>query len=112
MAILKLEKQLNLDPEGFLLASILAKKAAVCSTHVLIDIPIGKEAKLKTKHQARELGKKFVKIGKKLNMKVRYVAFEAIGQLVDLMNNYFAKYKIKGKAFHFSLFDSYYFVNF
>ena len=71
--LIKLEKQLNLDPEGFLLASILAKKAAVCSTHVLIDIPIGKEAKLKTKHQARELGKKFVKIGKKLNMKVKTI---------------------------------------
>jgi len=36
---------------------------------------------------------------------VNYVAIEAIGQLVKSMNNYFKKNKIKGKAFHFSLFE-------
>ncbi len=35
----------------------------------------------------------------------KYIAVEAIGQLVDLMNDYFKKKKILGKAFHFSLFD-------
>ncbi len=39
--------------------------------------------------------------GKKIN----YVGVEAVGQLVDLMNYFFEKKKIKGKAFHLSLFE-------
>lgn len=37
--------------------------------------------------------------------KVRYIAIEAIGQLVELMNDYFKKEKIKGEAIHLSLFE-------
>jgi len=37
--------------------------------------------------------------------KVDYVGVEAVGQLVNLMNNYFQKEKILGKAFHESLFN-------
>lgn len=36
---------------------------------------------------------------------VNYVGVEAVGQLVDLQNNYFEKEKIKGKVIHGSLFD-------
>ncbi len=42
---------------------------------------------------------------KKLKFDVNYVGVEAIGQLVDLMNYYFRKEKINGKAFHLSLFE-------
>ena len=38
-------------------------------------------------------------------IKINYVAIEAIGQLVKLMNNYFRKEKISGKAIHLSLFE-------
>ncbi|MEX0920558.1 MAG: hypothetical protein WDZ69_03190 [Candidatus Pacearchaeota archaeon] len=37
--------------------------------------------------------------------RVRYVAAEAVGQWVDLMNDYFRKEKIDGKAVHLSLFE-------
>ena len=36
---------------------------------------------------------------------VNYIGVEAIGQLVDLMNDYFVKEKIEGKAVHLSLFE-------
>ncbi len=36
---------------------------------------------------------------------VKYVAIEAMKQLVDLMNDYFGREKIKGKAIHLSLFE-------
>jgi len=36
---------------------------------------------------------------------VDYIAIEAVGQLVDLMNEYFNRNGIDGKAFHESLFD-------
>jgi len=42
---------------------------------------------------------------KKLRFDVNYVGVEAIGQLVDLMNFYFKKEKIKGNAIHLSLFE-------
>jgi len=42
---------------------------------------------------------------KDIGFSVNYVAVEAVGQLVNLMNHYFEKEKINGKAFHFSLFE-------
>ena len=42
---------------------------------------------------------------KKINLDVNYIAVEAVGQLVELMNNFFKKNKFKGKAYHFSLFE-------
>jgi len=43
----------------------------------------------------------FIKAGKK----VRYSGVEAVGQIVDLTNNYFKKQKINAKLVHGSLFD-------
>ncbi len=42
---------------------------------------------------------------KKLGFKPKYVGIEAIGQLVKLVNTYFKKEKINGKAYHLSLFE-------
>ncbi len=68
--LIKIRHPLALDPEGMLLASILAKKAAVNATHVLIDIPVGKDTKIKNLKQARHLEKKFSTIGRKMGMKI------------------------------------------
>jgi AMP phosphorylase len=68
--LIKIRHPLSLDPEGMLLASILAKKAAVGATHVLIDIPVGKDAKIKTKKQARHLERRFNEVGEELGMKI------------------------------------------
>jgi len=62
--ILQIEKELNIDPETLLLASIMSKKLAVGSKYILIDIPYGKSAKIKTKKNAINLKKKFEKFGK------------------------------------------------
>lgn len=69
--MIKVRHPLSLDPEGMLLASILAKKHAVNSSHVLIDIPLGIDTKIKTKKQAMHLKRKFLEIGKKLGMKIK-----------------------------------------
>lgn len=71
--LIKVRHSLSLDPEGMLLASILAKKAAVNATHVLIDIPIGKSTKINTYKKALHLKNKFQKLGKKLNMKIKVI---------------------------------------
>jgi len=71
--LIRIRHPLSLDPEGMLLSSILAKKAAVNATHVLIDIPIGRDTKIKTRKKALRLKKQFTKIGKKLGMKIKVV---------------------------------------
>jgi len=63
--IIKVERPLGIDAESQLLASIIAKKHSVSSTHILIDIPYG-SSKIKNKKDAIILKKEFIKIGKNL----------------------------------------------
>ncbi len=71
--LIKIRHPISLDPKGMLLASIMAKKTAVNSSHVLIDIPVGKNTKINTILKAKKLGKDFVKIGKKLGIKIKVI---------------------------------------
>ncbi len=71
--IIGVEKPMGLDAESQLLASIMSKKKSVSATHVIIDIPYGKGTKIETKDKAAKLRRKFVSLGKKLNMKVEVV---------------------------------------
>ena len=68
--IIHIERVLNLDVEPQLLASILAKKVAAGSNHIIIDIPYG-SGKMPTKSRAKALGKKFKTIAKYLHVKVK-----------------------------------------
>lgn len=70
--LIRVERLLNLDPESQLIASILAKKLAVGSKYVLIDIPYGKFAKVDLK-RAKELKRKFIAIGKHFKLKINVV---------------------------------------
>jgi len=64
--------------------------------------------KIKTKITIIDLGAGINGLSYKFfpeNLKFDYVGIEAMGQLVDLMNFYFEKNKIKGNVFHQSLFE-------
>lgn len=65
--IISVERPLEIDAESQLLASIMAKKHSVSSTHILIDVPVGEDAKVKNMIEALRLKKEFEKIGKRLN---------------------------------------------
>lgn len=71
--MIRIRNPVSLDPEGMLLASIMAKKHSVSATHVLIDIPVGKTVKIKDAKRAQHLKKRFIKIGKMLGMKVAVI---------------------------------------
>ena len=71
--IIHIEHPMSLDPVGQLIASILAKKKSVNASHVLIDIPVGKGAKIEHIAKAKILKTKFERIGRKLGMIVRVV---------------------------------------
>ncbi|HLF53864.1 MAG TPA: AMP phosphorylase [Candidatus Nanoarchaeia archaeon] len=70
--LIRVERLLNLDPESQLIASILAKKLAVGSKYVLIDIPYGKYAKV-TREKAIKLKKKFIRVGNHFKLKMDVV---------------------------------------
>ena len=70
--LIRVERLLNLDPESQLIASILAKKLAVGSKYVLIDIPYGKYAKV-NKKRAIQLRRKFLQVGRHFKLKMNVV---------------------------------------
>lgn len=68
--LIKIRNPLSLDPRGVMLASILAKKKSVGAECVIIDIPIGRGAKVPDAKAANTLARDFLNIGKRLGMKV------------------------------------------
>jgi len=56
----RIERELDVDTEGQLIASVLSKKIAAGSTHVVLDIPVGPTAKVRTTEAARQLGDRLV----------------------------------------------------
>lgn len=75
--LIRVRYPLKLDPQGMLLASIMAKKYSVSSNNVIIDIPIGPQGKIKDKKEAAKLKKRFLTIAKLLGMKMKVVITSA-----------------------------------
>ncbi len=68
--LIRVERPLDLDSEGQLVASVLSKKIAAGSTHVLIDIPFGPTAKVRTLKAAQSLSSMLITVGKALGIVV------------------------------------------
>ena len=67
-AFIRIEHPLGIDP--LLLPSIMSKKKSIGTDYVVIDIPTGRGAKMKTIGQARMLAEKFIELGERLGIKV------------------------------------------
>ncbi len=68
--IIKVERILDLDPEGQMIASVLSKKAAIGATHVVIDIPVGPTAKIRSNHAFLKLREYFSFVGRALGLQI------------------------------------------
>ncbi|MDG9669794.1 thymidine phosphorylase family protein [Hahella sp. CR1] len=68
--LIRIERALDLDSEGQLVASVISKKVAAGSTHVLIDIPIGMTAKVRSPEYAERLASHMRYTGEKLGIQV------------------------------------------
>lgn len=66
--LIRIRHPLSLDPKGVLLASILAKKKSVGAEYIVIDLPVGRGAKVGDMKEAQELARDFIEIGKKLGI--------------------------------------------
>ncbi len=69
--IIRIERPLDIDSDGQLVASVLSKKAAAGATHVVIDIPIGPTAKVRSRDAARSLGALLSQVGRAVGLEVR-----------------------------------------
>jgi thymidine phosphorylase len=57
--LISVERPLAIDSHGQMVASILSKKIAAGSTHLVLDIPVGPTAKVRSMAQAQQLRKLF-----------------------------------------------------
>jgi len=71
--LIRIERALDLDGEGQLIASVLSKKIAAGSTHTVIDIPVGATAKVRNKIDADRLSYLFTQVGQACGLQVRCV---------------------------------------
>ncbi|MBA5775521.1 thymidine phosphorylase family protein [Stappia sp. F7233] len=67
---IRIERPLDLDSTGQLVASVLSKKAAVGSSHVLIDMPVGPTAKVRSRSAADALGARLLAVGRRMGLDV------------------------------------------
>lgn len=63
-------RPLGLDSTRWSVASILSKKLAAGSTHVIIDLPYGPQTKLRSRQEAADLAALFERIGQGLGLVV------------------------------------------
>lgn len=71
--LIRVERPLDIDSEGQMVASILSKKAAAGSTHVVIDMPVGVTAKVRDAAASRALTALLADVGRSLGLEVRVV---------------------------------------
>lgn len=113
--LIRVRNPLDIDPKGVLLASILGKKKAAGATNVLIDIPIGKGAKVKDKEMAQTLSNDFMRIGSQLDMEVKCIVtpgYDPIGsavgpalearEILKILKNDSVSFDLKDKAIQMS----------
>lgn len=75
--IIKVNYPISMEPHSKAVISIMAKKAAMGITHCLIDLPVGKTAKIHSTKDALELKKQFEYVGKRFGMKMAVEITEA-----------------------------------
>ena len=81
--LIRVERPLNLDSEGLLVASILSKKVGAGAQRVLIDLPVGPQTKVRTAAAAEALSRSLVAVGAEFGLQVRTVlsdGFQPVGR--------------------------------
>ncbi|MEH6405176.1 MAG: thymidine phosphorylase family protein [Sneathiella sp.] len=72
--LISVERPLSIDTREQMVASIMSKKLAAGSTHLLIDIPVGPSAKVRSQNNAMRLRKLFEFVGDEVGLQVDVIA--------------------------------------
>ena len=70
---IRVERVLDVDTEGQLVASVLSKKIAAGSTHVVLDIPVGATAKVRTEAAGERLATVLSQVASEFGLTTRCV---------------------------------------
>lgn len=68
--IIKVEAPLMFESFDKIIVSVMAKKIAMSSNHLILDIPIGKTMKVSHEKDAQAMAKKFIDLGARFGMNV------------------------------------------
>ncbi len=68
--IIQVEEPLSFESFDKVVISIMAKKVAASTNHLILDIPVGKTMKIKKFSEAEKVGRKFLDLGRRFGMKV------------------------------------------
>lgn len=68
--LIRVERALDVDSDAQLIASVLSKKIAAGATHVVIDIPVGATAKVRSREAADQLASQLGSVGERLGLEV------------------------------------------
>ncbi len=71
--LIRIERALDIDSEGQLIASILSKKIAAGSTHLVLDMPVGPTAKVRSREAAEVLSAGLVAVAEAFGMRVKVI---------------------------------------
>lgn len=71
--LIRVERALDIDSEGQLVASVLSKKAAAGATHLILDLPVGPTAKVRTEADAAQLAQSLLNTAATLGIKTHAV---------------------------------------
>jgi thymidine phosphorylase len=69
--LIRVERAIDLDPESQLVASVLSKKIAAGSSHLVLDIPVGPTAKVRGAQAAASLAELLVDVAGHFGLKAR-----------------------------------------
>jgi thymidine phosphorylase len=71
--LIRIERALDMDPEGQLIASVLSKKVAAGSTHVVLDLPVGPTAKVRSAQAAKALSAHLTDVAARFGLKAHCI---------------------------------------
>lgn len=71
--LIRIERPLELDSEGQLVASVLSKKIAAGATHLIIDMPVGPTAKVRSPEAAHAIDARFQDVARAFGLHVAVV---------------------------------------
>jgi len=69
--LIRVERALNIDGDGQLVASVLSKKVAAGSSHLVLDIPVGPTAKVRDVAHAKRLSQRLSSVSAVVGLNVR-----------------------------------------
>ena len=71
--LIRIERALDLDTEGQMVASVLSKKIAAGATHLVLDMPVGPTAKVRTMEAADRLAGRLQSVATEFGIKSRVI---------------------------------------